>query len=764
MIIRQYASCVIRCTLCFLCIYPTIAQASDLFNYTDIANLKDNFPNYNFLQNALAMNNEGEIVFSVQNTIQGTSTLYKGDGEELVLIRQPNVGDHIAVGNQWKIGINDNGAVAFSESVSGALPNLYYSLNGSISLLVSGAEYSYKTASDINNSNQVSFFDSTFSDMIITDGGTPVAYHVSNFSGIGNPVINDEGHPAVMWRDIFGNIKIIKGMNEFGVQEITLGSFTDFGFPNNQLGLNNRGNISYFANGSTIKEIGFLSDEGKFSLLDINDGFQEFRGNTSINDWNQILFAANKSSTGSSTGLYLVDPSGDLHLTVVEVGDVINGKEVLGFYPEAEAVFTSSLNDAAQVAFIARVQDVDNPGSFYYAVFRANPLEGVVPENPVLPDGPPDDTGGWTIPACNTIARCFVDPDFAIGYHYSLSSNEAPSFESVLIPVPLPGGDDTFVVSFNGSTAELKAGTPYYFTDLFPDGVREFNILDISVDEELSPDDPTAFVTGLTFVDIDLSPFSIIMTPITDNSAPSIGELVITDSLAPVGDEVLLEAVLTDTDLDDVLTAQINWGDGIIGTYYPALSSGEALLSASHTYHDVGIYTVEVTVSDSNGESATATYKYVVIYDPSGAFVTGGGWFDSPLGAYVPDPSLVGKADFGFVAKYNKGKNVPDGNTQFKFSAGELNFESANYQWLIVSGSKAQYKGDGKINDEGDYGFILTANDGDINNGVDSFRIKIWDRNTETVIYDNQILDSDNTDPTTVLGAGNIVIHTSKKK
>jgi hypothetical protein len=41
----------------------------------------------------------------------------------------------------------------------------------------------------------------------------------------------------------------------------------------------------------------------------------------------------------------------------------------------------------------------------------------------------------------------------------------------------------------------------------------------------------------------------------------------------------------------------------------------------------------------------------VVIYDPSAGFVTGGGWFISPEGAYSQNTTLTGKANFGFISK-----------------------------------------------------------------------------------------------------------------
>jgi hypothetical protein len=140
-------------------------------------------------------------------------------------------------------------------------------------------------------------------------------------------------------------------------------------------------------------------------------------------------------------------------------------------------------------------------------------------------------------------------------------------------------------------------------------------------------------------------------------------------------------------------------------------------------------------VDDNYGNLDQAIYEFVVVYDPNGGFVTGGGWINSPAGAYPADPTLAGKATFGFVAKYPKGATAPDGNIQFQFHAGDLNFHSTSYEWLVVAGSKAQFKGAGTINDEGLYKFMITASDG----SPDTFRIKIWyeDAAGEHVVYDN---------------------------
>src|SRR4029079_16336076 len=98
-----------------------------------------------------------------------------------------------------------------------------------------------------------------------------------------------------------------------------------------------------------------------------------------------------------------------------------------------------------------------------------------------------------------------------------------------------------------------------------------------------------------------------------------------------------------------------------------------------------------------------------------GGFVTGGGWIDSPPGAYPADPSLVGRANFGLVAKYKPGASEPAGTTEFQFHAAGLNFHSADYEWLVVSGARAQYKGTGTIQGRsGSFGFIVTVIDGDL--------------------------------------------------
>ena len=145
-----------------------------------------------------------------------------------------------------------------------------------------------------------------------------------------------------------------------------------------------------------------------------------------------------------------------------------------------------------------------------------------------------------------------------------------------------------------------------------------------------------------------------------------------------------------------------------------------------------------------------------VLYDPwigQGGFVTGGGTFLSAEGDYAWNREAAGEANFGFVAKYKKGANVPEGHTNFVFDAGNLHFSSSEYDWLVVAGTMAQFKGKGTIEGEsGLYKFKLWAKDDD----PDTFRIKIWEEiDSVEVVYDN------GGDPLT---GGNIFIHKEKKK
>jgi hypothetical protein len=235
-----------------------------------------------------------------------------------------------------------------------------------------------------------------------------------------------------------------------------------------------------------------------------------------------------------------------------------------------------------------------------------------------------------------------------------------------------------------------------------------------------------------------------------------------TGSIYPVGTPVSFAGSFTDN--PGAHTAEWTF-DGIAAPGVVSESTG--VVTAVQSFATAGVYRVTLTVRDGCGGSSSASTvdgltALVVIYDPGAGFVTGGGWINSPAGAYASDPTLTGKANFGFVSKYQPGATTPSGQTEFHFKVAGLNFHSATYEWLVVAGARAQYKGTGTINGAGSYGFLLTAIDGQISGGggADKFRIKIWDRSDgDRIVYDSQTGASDSADPVTTLGGGSIVIH-----
>lgn len=244
----------------------------------------------------------------------------------------------------------------------------------------------------------------------------------------------------------------------------------------------------------------------------------------------------------------------------------------------------------------------------------------------------------------------------------------------------------------------------------------------------------------------------------TVDTPPSI--VAITSSAHPVAVNNPVNVSVEFSDQELALNT-IDWGDGSITSG----SVSGSVITDTHVYTTAGVYTITGKIQDACGREAVALFQYVVIYDPYGGFVTGGGWFDSPQGAFVENPQATGKATFGFVSKYQKGSTVPTGNTDFQFHAGGMRFKSTSYEWLVIAGSKAMYKGVGDLNSVPGYWFMISAIDGDLlqQASSDKFRIKIWNSAGAT-IYDNQLGSADDAEATTVLGGGAIVIHEMKDK
>jgi hypothetical protein len=188
-------------------------------------------------------------------------------------------------------------------------------------------------------------------------------------------------------------------------------------------------------------------------------------------------------------------------------------------------------------------------------------------------------------------------------------------------------------------------------------------------------------------------------------------------------------------------------------------------VSGSYKFSAPGVYKLQMNITDQNGVTGYANTNgdleaIVVVYDPNGGHTYGGGYFNSPAGALRSDPSVTGKASYGFAMNYFKNSTNPKGETQFEFKVGSFEFNALNFDYLVISNSMAQFKGTGKIvGGQSGIGFTMTVTDGQLDGtGVDKIRMKIYNKNNGSIIYDNQPGASDAALPTQVVGANSTVV------
>ncbi len=153
-----------------------------------------------------------------------------------------------------------------------------------------------------------------------------------------------------------------------------------------------------------------------------------------------------------------------------------------------------------------------------------------------------------------------------------------------------------------------------------------------------------------------------------------------------------------------------------------------------HTFRvDGGMLAVNMEILDTSG----ATVADWTIFPGDAISDVGGnryGWFANQeipnlaidnATLYLPGPT--GKANFGFVVRYQKNANTPGGNFLFQFQAGNLNLKSSSFDWLVVAGPLASFQGTGTVNGVPGYRFKVDAKDGDLAGGQpDHLKIKIW--------------------------------------
>ena len=99
-------------------------------------------------------------------------------------------------------------------------------------------------------------------------------------------------------------------------------------------------------------------------------------------------------------------------------------------------------------------------------------------------------------------------------------------------------------------------------------------------------------------------------------------------------------------------------------TAEPTGTVADGTATASFVYPEPGVYAIEVTVTDSVGNTDSSIFEFAVVYDPAGGRVSGAGWYWSGPEAYSEEEPWGGPAFFGYRARYRNGEDTPRGPHQ----------------------------------------------------------------------------------------------------
>jgi hypothetical protein len=226
-----------------------------------------------------------------------------------------------------------------------------------------------------------------------------------------------------------------------------------------------------------------------------------------------------------------------------------------------------------------------------------------------------------------------------------------------------------------------------------------------------------------------------------DTRGPVIVNPVASPDPAPAGVPVVLSATASDAGNGDSAIVSAEYSlDGL--TWVALLATDGAFDSATEGVTATlpglapGVYTVYFRATDAAGNTGAVSTVTLPVFSRKGK-IQGEGTFVSPTGADPNHPGATGVARFDFDAKYKGQSDRPDGDVSFRF--GGIDFRSTSLDWLVITGDSARLAGSGRVNGQGDYAFELFV----VDNGqgkhasADLFRIRIVDKATGQVVYDN---------------------------
>ncbi len=261
--------------------------------------------------------------------------------------------------------------------------------------------------------------------------------------------------------------------------------------------------------------------------------------NTVVVTWNDVGFFSNDNSKTNNFQMVLSNRpetgSGNFDIEFRynrlewTTGGASGGTGGLGGTPAQAGYdagdFTNSFTlPGSRTADVLNLQNTSNvssdtPGIWQLLIRNGSITTGTTPETPLLPTIVND---GSFVFDFNVVLNqtVFIDPIISVGYDYVV--NSGPNIASALFPsVPVEaGGFQLF--GFNSMTnlydVPLGSVAPQTVFNFAPGGVSRFGVRGIDMSALLDPGDPTAFVTGLTFV--NAGTVNLSQTPFTIDTGP----------------------------------------------------------------------------------------------------------------------------------------------------------------------------------------------------------------------------------------------------
>lgn len=220
--------------------------------------------------------------------------------------------------------------------------------------------------------------------------------------------------------------------------------------------------------------------------------------NDKLNDFQMTL--VNRSDTGSGN----FDIEFRYNRLEWTTGDASEGTGGLGGIPaqagydagNGRNFFVLPGSFSSEILNLVNTSNVsqDTPGVWTMAVRNGTTSDGSSAEAPLLPTIVTD--AGYQFDFDVELdEQVFIDPVVAVGYEYQVQSG--PNIRSVLLPTLAGDADGYGIYSLDNILLGMVA--PGGSFDFGAGGVRGFRVLGIDAGAGLDPDNPLAFVTGLTF-------------------------------------------------------------------------------------------------------------------------------------------------------------------------------------------------------------------------------------------------------------------------